>query len=226
MSDYWFLLAYFSLILVLALFLMIYPFRASIKKALFLIPLILAAVFFGYWQWGGWTEWTAYLEQQANHQRLEAMLHTVGGPEELIARLKQQVLLQPKRAEGWYLLGRLYLSQQQWDESTNAFYKAHLLKPKDDKITMNYAQSLWQKQAHVFSPEIRTLCKTVLMHQKNQPDALAMLAMDAFGRHAYQQAIDYWESLLKQAPPQSEDAMAIRKAIAKAHERNTTGMKP
>lgn len=45
-----------------------------------------------------------------------------------------------------------------------------------------------------------------------------MLAMDAFVSHAYEDAIRYWQRLLKLAPEQSEEAQAIRKAIAKAEE--------
>ena len=43
-----------------------------------------------------------------------------------------------------------------------------------------------------------------------------MLAMDAYSRHSYQQAIDYWQRLLKQVTVKSEEGQAIRKAIAKA----------
>ncbi len=46
-----------------------------------------------------------------------------------------------------------------------------------------------------------------------------MLAMDAYMRHSYQQAINYWQHLLTIIPPQSDDAMAIRKAIAKAQQK-------
>ena len=60
---------------------------------------------------------------------------------------------------------------------------------------------------------------SVLKSNPKQPDALAMLAMDAFLSKAYSQAIAYWERLLVLVPKDSEDALAIRKAIAKAQQR-------
>ena len=84
---------------------------------------------------------------------------------------------------------------------------------------------MWQLNHQKFNGESRALLQAVLKKNANQPDALAMLAMDAFIGHAYQRAIDYWQRLLKIAPPQSDDAEAIRKAIAKAQQHVINGVK-
>ena len=56
----------------------------------------------------------------------------------------------------------------------------------------------------------------MLQRNPNQPDAIAMLATDAFEQDDFQQAIDYWQHLLDLIPPQSDEAKAIRRAINKA----------
>ena len=42
--------------------------------------------------------------------------------------------------------------------------------------------------------------------------------LDAYTNHHYQEAINYWQQLLKLAPEQSEEAPMIRRAIAKAQQ--------
>ena len=56
----------------------------------------------------------------------------------------------------------------------------------------------------------------MLLKNPKQPDALAMLAMDAYQEKHYQIAINYWQQLLIITPPNSDAAKALRKAIAKA----------
>lgn len=52
-----------------------------------------------------------------------------------------------------------------------------------------------------------------------------MLAMHAYLSHDYEAAINYWQRLLQLAPAQSEEALAIRKAIAKAEKQINRGGK-
>ena len=117
------------------------------------------------------------------------------------------------------MLGRLYASQGTWEKAKAAFAMASELEPDSEKYRINYAQSLWQLNHQAFNDAIRAVFFSVLKSNPEQPDALAMLAMDAFLSKAYSQAIAYWERLLVLVPKDSEDALAIRKAIAKAQQR-------
>lgn len=212
----WSLLICFLILLMLALAVVCYPLRQS-RIAIMLSALVLIILAgLAYWHWGSLPEWRQYLQNDVKQQRIQAMMKSMRDPAELIARLKATVQKQPNSARGWYLLGRLYASQNQWQEANDAFATAHELQPEDEQITVNYAQNLWQLNHQQFNDKTRALLNDVLKHNANQPDALAMLAMDAYTRHNYQQAIDYWQDLLKMASPQSEEAGAIRKAIAKA----------
>jgi cytochrome c-type biogenesis protein CcmH/NrfG len=124
----------------------------------------------------------------------------------------------PKSAKGWYLLGRIYSGQNEQQHAVDAFAKAYQFDPQNEQYMVNYAHSLWQLNNRQFTVQITELFSNLLKNNANQPDALAMLAMDAYTSHAYEDAIDYWQRLLKLAPQQSEEAQAIRKAIAKAEE--------
>lgn len=203
--------------LVVAVTIAIYPLSRQTYRAQLAIAFVLiAGSIGGYWQWGSRVKWVGYLHQQAIHQRAEAVMKSLKGPQELIDKLKHHLEKQPDSARGWFLLGRLYASQTQWTDAFNAFSKAHALEPDNLQTTVNYAQSLWQIKDQTFTPEVRQLFESILKNNPNQPDALSMLAIDAYQQHEYQQAIEYWSSLLRLLPKDSSEAMAIRKAIAKA----------
>ncbi|MDP1603944.1 MAG: hypothetical protein Q8M03_11840 [Legionella sp.] len=218
MNEWW-LIACFLVLISLALLIAAYPLRKNIRKGFVLfLALFVMAIVLGYRQWGAWPLWSQYTAEQAKQAEARALLATVKSPEELVEKLKAKLDDSPQSARGWYLLGRLYASQNQWLLARDAFLKSQQLNVNDEQATINYAESLWQLNQQQFNPEIRRVFKELLQKNPNQPDALAMLAMDAYTRHEYPLAVIYWQKLLKIAPPQSDEAKAIRKAIAKAQE--------
>ncbi len=215
MSEVWLFCGFIGLVMV-ALAIMLFPFRGSIRTAWVFIPIAVAFVVLAYGQWGGLPDWRAYRQKEEHQAQAKAMLKSLRNPDDVVQRLKEKLASDPQNSQGWYLLGRLYASGNRWQKAHDAFKSAYTLKPNDIPIILNYAQSLWQLNHQVFNRKIRTLFQSVLEKNSNQPDALAMLAMDAFLRHSYRPAIAYWQRLLTLVPPQSEDAKTIRKAIAKA----------
>lgn len=217
MNEWW-LLVCFIVLSLLALPVALYPLRKTRVLVLSLIPTLILALSLAYWHWGTWQNWQAYIHREAKQQQVQAVLQTIKSPAELIDRLQARLKENPESARGWYLLGRLYASQNEWLQARDAFSKAYQLNREDEAAAVNYAQSLWQLNQQQFNEQTRGLFKTLLQKNPNQPDALAMLAMDAFTSHDYQRAINYWQQLLKLAPEQSEEAQMIRKAIAKAQQ--------
>ncbi len=215
MNELWFIAGFFVLLMI-ALAIVFYPLRKKKLAVAALAPIVIVIVILAYWRWGSWLDWQRYVQQESKQEQVQAILKSMNGPQEIIDKLQAQLATQPESARGWYLLGRLYASQNDWPRAQDAFAKAHQLKADDEQITINYAQSIWQLNQQKFNENSRRLFKIVLEKNANQPDALAMLAMDAFMSHDYQKAIDYWQRLLKLAPPESDDAKAIQKAIAKA----------
>lgn len=218
MNEWWLLLCFIILTL-LVLPVALYPLRKTKRFAGILAAVLIIAVAGAYWQWGAWSAWQNYMQETERQRRVEAVLQTIKSPTELVDRLKARLQADPNSARGWYLLGRLYVSEGQWQIASEAFAKAHQLDPNDIATTVNYGQSLWQLNQQRFDQQIRSLFTNLLQKDPNQPDALAMLAMDSFMNHDYQQATNYWQHLLKLAPEQSEEAQMIRKAIAKAQQK-------
>lgn len=217
MSDWW-LIGLLVAVALSAGFLFIYPLKSNKVIALFLFPVLLVLVVAAYMTWGSFVPWQAYQQQQESQLQAKQMLQQIKTPDELINKLKAKLDDTPKSAKGWYLLGRLYFARNDDEQAATAFAKAYHLVPDNEQYAVNYAHGLWKLNHQQFDPHIIKLFQGLLSHNPNQPDALAMLAMNAFMSHDYESAINYWQRLLKLAPPQSEEALAIHKAIAKAQE--------
>lgn len=220
MTAWFFLMGILSLLL-LALVLIFYPLRHTIRgaKRYVLLVLILILVAFAYVQWGQVFDLINVWQQQKKQAQVKKMLASVDAdPQKLITKLQRRMDQTPGDPRGWYLLGRLYASQGEWSKAHDAYAKAHHLKPSDEKISLNEVQSLWELNHQQLNDEARSLLLVILQKNPQQLDALSMLAMDAYLRHAYPQAIDYWEAMLQRLPSDSNDAALIRKAIAKADE--------
>ena len=208
------------LYLMLLLFVALTIILLAVKKKNVLVvvlPLLFSLFVVGlYGKWGSWFSWRQFQDNQHKTERLKAVLKQFKSPELLIQKLQQQLDETPGSARGWYLLGRLYSSQNHWAEARDAFKKAIQFAPHQQRYQMNYVYALWELNNHKFDLEIRQSLQTLLQKNAKQPDALAMLAMDAYQQKRYQQAITYWQVLLTLAPSDSDAAMALRKAIAKA----------
>lgn len=216
MNEWW-LISSFCLLSSVAFAAIVYPFRKNIGKWwLLFLPLFLILVSTAYLQWGAWPAWKNYLYEQARQEKAKAILATIKSPQQLAEKLKAKLDDSPASARGWYLLGRIYASQNEWLSARDAFAKSYRLNSNDELAAINYAQSLWQLNKQKFDEPTRAIFKEILTKNPEQPDALAMLALDAYECHDYSQAQRYWEKLLKLAPANSKEARAIQKAIAKA----------
>lgn len=214
-----YLLIAFGLLTFVALAIMFYPLRKNKRLAFSLAIFFLMAIMGGYWCWGGWQEWQNYLLRELQQKQIQTALATIKSPQDLIAKLKTHLQVNPQSARGWYLLGRLYASQNQWVDARNAFSKLRSLRPQDEEALLNYVQSEWQLNSQQFNKRTRELVSLILQKNPQQADVLAMVAIDAFRSKDYLSAIDYWQRLLLLTPQLSSQAQTIRKAIAKAQDK-------
>jgi len=218
MSDWW-LIGLLGTLILLANVLFLYPLKANRWISILLTPILLALIAAGYASWGSFAQWQVHQRQLESQKQAKHLLNTIKTPEELISKLRAKLDNTPKSAKGWYLLGRLYINQNDFEHATEAFAKAHEFAPDKEQYEVNYIHGLWKLNNQQFNNHIIELLKNLLSRNPNQPDALAMLAMNSFMSHDYEGAINYWQQLLKLTPPQSEEALTIHKAIAKAQER-------
>jgi len=215
----WGLLALFMVLGLIAIGVALIPLRQSKRLMLTLFPVLVLGLVLAYGMWGSWPAWRAFHVTQTKQKQAEALVRSLGSTQALIERFQSHLKQAPNDAKGWFLLGRVYVAEADWVHAQEAFTTAHVLDPNDDEFTLHYVQSVWELNHHVFDEGSRGLLLAIFKKNSHQPDALAMLAFDAYTRHDDETAVMYWERLLTLAPSVSEEAEKLRQAIAKARMR-------
>jgi cytochrome c-type biogenesis protein CcmH len=144
---------------------------------------------------------------QVTAQEIEEMVA------KLAARMEQDPEADPK---GWIMLARSYKAMGRYDDSTRAFDKAAGLVDKDPHLLSEQAEALAMASGGSLRGRPSELLARALKLEPDFPDALVLAGTAAFEREDYAAAAAHWERLLKQLPPDSEDAQALSDSIGKA----------
>jgi cytochrome c-type biogenesis protein CcmH len=198
-----------------ALGFILWPWARSYSTSIYFVTaLFLIVVILAWHQWGNKKEITQWLEIKQDAPAIKDLKAQLGNsPEQVIARLKKQVEKNPKSAKGWYLLGKLYMSQRQFQDAIDVFAKANELQPSDKDIMMDYAQALFVAQK---TNQAVVLARQVLAQDPQNPRAINLLGSNAFQEGQYQEAINQWEKLRNYYLFGSDDANALEAAIERA----------
>lgn len=194
----------------------LFPFRHRLLPCLLALPLIWGSSYALYSVFGGWLEWHNYETARIKEKEARALLASMGSMDKVIERLKARVNETPKDAKAWFLLGRVYSTEGHAADAKAAFIMARRLDPNNESYILHYAQSVWETNGSAFDADTKSLLEDVLQKNERQPDALAMLALNAYNQTAYGTAADYWERLLLLVPKGSEDADKLSQLVAKA----------
>ncbi len=159
-----------------------------------------------------------YLLAQKHQAQTEAEIKKLGSVEAVIDRLRTQLAKKPD-SRGWYLLGRLYMKNQQLPEAIQAFTRAEQLQAGQPEILVSHAEALYLANHNALNPQAKVLLQQALTIQPGQLDASNLLAIDAYQQQDYARAIAYWERLLPQFAPQSPAAQNILQMIAAAQQK-------
>jgi cytochrome c-type biogenesis protein CcmH/NrfG len=164
-----------------------------------------------------------YVQEEQKKEKAKALLAKMSSPMQLAEKLKAQLEQKPNSPKGWYLLGRVYQSQQQWLEAKDAFKKSLSLDANSEASEatwIHYVESLWQLENQQFTPEIRAILLQILAKNPKQADALTFLALDAESSRHYRKAIHYWQEILKLLPEGSKEALVVQQRILRLEKRS------
>lgn len=141
MLHLWLLL---SLMVIASLCIIVVPFvvhNAIFSKSFLLVSALMVLASVGIYQLlGDKPALNQWITNGKDHYRLLETVNQLGGIDGLIARVKQKLQADPLNAQGWFILGKLYLSKEDNKAAYAAFSKAHELQPKNDEIA--YYQKL------------------------------------------------------------------------------------
>ena len=133
-----------------------------------------------------------------------------------VAKLAKRLESNPNDAQGWTMLAKSYSSLEKYSEAANAYAKATELTPKDADLWAEYAFATAMASGQSLEGKPMELIDRALKVDPNNAKALQLAGSAAFQRTDYKKAVDYWERVLKQVPPDSEVARPIADRINEA----------
>jgi cytochrome c-type biogenesis protein CcmH len=145
--------------------------------------------------------------------------------EERVAALAQRLKANPSDAQGWTMLARSYSSMERYGEAAGAYAKATELTPDNADLWVDYAFAAAMANGRSLKGQPMEFVTRALKLDPDNAKALGLAANAAFEAKEYQNAIDYWQSLAKQVPPNSEVAQTITERINEAKLRLSGGTK-
>lgn len=147
---------------------------------------------------------------------------------DMVARLAARLEQNPEDTKGWVMLARSYKAMGRYEEATRAFNKAEKIVNDDPHLLSEYAEALALATGGSLRGRPGELLARALKLDPDFPDALVLAGTAAYEREDYASAAAYWERLLKQLPPDSDDAKSLSDSIRKARAlaQKQTGKRP
>jgi len=194
--------------------------RSTRGVALWIGALVVAGSVALYWWLGAHKQVAKWLDVS---QRLpEISRKVMAGDQPLSAAdiqdfalaLRTRLAASPEDARGWYLLGRLGMSQQQPSMALDALRRAYRLSPDDPQIVTTYAQLLALSGDHLLQQQAQALIGRLLEAHPDNLDGWSLYAFMAYEQKDYPLAVARWQQLLERLDPADARYQTVLQTIA------------
>ncbi len=130
--------------------------------------------------------------------------------EKMVATLAARLEAKPDDPKGWAVLGRSYRVMGRMPDAQKAFERIGAELDRDPVLLAEYADVLAANNNGNLEGKPMEAVGRALKLDPDNPMALALSATAAFNRQDMPSAVAQWERLLKQLPPDSEDAKWVQ----------------
>lgn len=138
--------------------------------------------------------------------------------EGMVTALEEKLKSTPDDAEGWYVLGRAYISFGRNADAEVALRKAVTLSPKDARILAQYAEAIALGQNSLDGRPLELIREALEISYEDEK-ALELAGLAAFQKENWAEALHYWRRLLKRLPKETEQHDAIAQAVRTAEKK-------
>lgn len=176
--------------------------------AFMLLLLTPSLTFFTYQQLGAGDKVAQVMVRKQSSEQKRHNMH------QAIAQLRARLIAQPENAQGWQMLGRSYLSINEFSKAAEALGRAHALDEQNVAIMLDYAEALASSQGRLLQGAPLKLVQRALELAPQHPKALWFAAVSALQTGQNTKAKDYLERLAAQLPPGSEEERMVRTHLA------------
>ena len=144
--------------------------------------------------------------------------------EKMVAEFAAKMEKEPNNLQGWAMLARSYRILGRNAEAEKAYIRAGSFVDADPQLLADYADVLAANANGNFAGKPLQLINKALALDPNNLLALWLSGTAAFNAQNYKVAVQSWEKLAKQLPPDTDEARAIAASIAEA--RSKGGLAP
>jgi len=136
--------------------------------------------------------------------------------EKMVSEFAAKMEKDPTNLQGWAMLARSYRVMGRIPDAIKAYERAGSYINNQPELLADYADLLAANANGNFSGKPHQLIAQALKLDPNNFLALWLAGSDAFSTNQFALAVQTWEKLVKQLPPQSEEARAVMNSIAEA----------
>ncbi|TAN71633.1 MAG: c-type cytochrome biogenesis protein CcmI [Gallionella sp.] len=135
-----------------------------------------------------------------------------------LQKLEKELEKRPENPDGWWMLARSYTELRRFPEAARAYQHLVELVPNEAQLWASYADIYAMAHDRTLQGEVIKFLDKALALDANNMTALALSGNSAMERGDYAAAINHWQKLIGQLPPDSQDAQMILRGIQQAHE--------
>lgn len=137
-------------------------------------------------------------------------------PEVMVARLQAKMDANPNDPQGWMLLGRAYMVLSRPADAVKAYDHILAEVKQDPQLTAAYAEAL---AASGDIKRAQAWIDAAMKRGSQEPQILFLAGGVAFAQGDNAKAIRYWQDVLKNFPPGSDEAKFVQQNIDEAKSR-------
>lgn len=146
------------------------------------------------------------------------------GVEKMVTEFATKMEKDPSNLQGWVMLARSYRILGRNQDAVKAYERAGSFVESDPQLLADYADTLAANANGNFAGKPLSLINQALKLDPNNLLALWLSGTAAFNANNYRSAVQTWEKLALQLPPNSEELKMIEGSIAEA--RSKGGLAP
>jgi cytochrome c-type biogenesis protein CcmH len=139
--------------------------------------------------------------------------------EQMVTEFAAKMEKEPDNLKGWAMLARSYRILGRNAEAANAYARAGSFIDSDPQLLADYADVLAANANGNFAGKPQQLINKALALDPNNLLALWLSGTAAFNAQNYKAAVQSWEKLAIQLPPDTDEARAIASSIAEARKK-------
>lgn len=138
--------------------------------------------------------------------------------EEVVERLATRLANEPENVEGWFTLGRTYMSMRRYGEAVSALEKVNTLLGEHPTVMLALADALTMRNGGRMQGRPTELVRKALALEPDNTTALWLAGMAAEEEGRYAEAIALWRRLEPALKERPDSLREVRQLISAAEE--------